>query len=234
MVRGLPYSIGIHVILLILVMFYGNAVQREPIRTPHSIRVQVVELPQPQTTVPKEIPIDPLPMPKPEVKKETIPDLPVKELPTPKEQPEKKPEEKPREKVTQPEAQVEESPPADIVDDTTAQDAEPMISGPSVQGTDVDFPFAWYLARVQGQIARNWNPKQLGFRSQSVVSCKVHFTINKNGTVSQITLTQPSGVGDFDREALRVVQSSRIPPLPSGFASSTLGVSMKFNLESGI
>lgn len=234
MVRGLPYSIGIHVILLILVMFYGNTVQRDPVRTPHSIRVKMVELPQTPTIVPDEIPMDPLPQPQPETPKETVPELPVKELPEAKEQPEEKPEVKPQDDVKQPASEVEETDPAEAVEESLETSAEPVVSGPSVQGTDVDFPFAWYLARVQGQIARNWNPKQLGFRNQSVVSCMVHFTINKNGQVSQITLTQPSGVGVFDREALRVVQSSRIPPLPPGFSSSTLGVSMKFNLESGV
>lgn len=226
----MPYSIVLHVLVLGLVILYGNFVQQVPIRTPRSIRVRMVQLPQLET-VPQEKPAEEIPKPVVQPKpQETVPDLPAKELPKPRPEPEKKPEPKPVQKQPDPvETPVTEEPAqtADAVQ-------EPAVGGPSVQGTDVDFPFAWYLARVQGQIARNWNPKQLGFRSSSVVSCVVHFTIHQNGRVSQVTLTRPSGVGVFDREALRVVQSSRIPPLPPGFSSSTLGVSMKFNLESGI
>lgn len=234
MSRGLPYSIIVHVLALALIVFYGNAVTRQEIKTPRSIRVRMVELPKTPDRQP-ENPVDTPPEAvTPPVQKETVVEAPPKELPKPKPEPEKKPEVK---KEPEP---VKKDPPKDnpVVPDQVPVDTgtqeTPVVSGPSVEGTDVDFPFAWYLARVQGQIARNWNPSQLGFRAQTVVSCVVHFTINKSGTVSQITLSQPSGVGVFDREALRVVQSSRIPPLPPGFASPTLGVSMKFNLESGI
>jgi protein TonB len=235
MSRGLPYSIIIHLLTLAAVVFLGNTVNRQEIRPPRSIRVHMVELPRAPQAKPEETPAETLPeVVEPPVPKETVVELPPKELPKAKPEPEKKPEVK-----KEPEPEVKEPPleqpkvEAEPLDDPGAAEA-PVAAGPSVEGTDVDFPFAWYLARVQGQIARNWNPRQLGFRENTVVSCVVHFTINKSGTVSQVTLTQPSGVSVFDREALRVVQSSRIPPLPPGFSSSTLGVSMKFNLESGI
>lgn len=234
MSRGLPYSIILHVLVLGLVLLYGNAVQRQEIRPPHSIRVRMVDLPKtPQTQLPAEQP-EPQPEARPPAGEEKIPELPPKEVPEKRSEPEKKPEVKQEREPAPQEKPVEK--PADRPE--TEQEAPgeqtPTVSGPAVAGTDVDFPFSWYLAQVQGQIARHWNPRQLGFRSRSMVSCVVHFTIHKNGTVSQITLTQPSGVGVFDREALRVVQSSRMPPLPPGFSASTLGVSMKFNLESGI
>ena len=237
MIRGLPYSILVHLVALALVIFYGNAVHRQVINPPRSIQVRMVQLPsQAQESPPEsreEVEPEVTP-PAPEVK-ETVTPRPAKEVPEAKPQPrpvQEEPEPRPETKTEQeqePEPATSQDPPAE-----QAQVETPVISGPAVAGTDVDFPFAWYLARVQGQIARNWQPKQLGFRSRTVVSCLVHFTINKNGSVSQVTLTRPSGVGVFDREALRVVQSSRIPPLPPGFASSSLGVSMEFNLESGI
>ena len=234
MSRGLPYSIIVHVLMLALVMFYGNTVSRQEIKTPHSIRVRMVQLPkvpaaQPDTqqeTLPEQVQ-QPVP-------KETVPELPPKEIPKAKPKPEKKPEVKKDPEPAKKDPPTEQPKLQETIPDDAGAEETPTVSGPSVEGTDVDFPFAWYLARVQGQIARNWNPSQLGFRSQSMVSCVVHFTINKGGVVSQITLSTSSGVGVFDREALRVVQSSRIPPLPPGFASPTLGVSMKFNLESGI
>jgi protein TonB len=234
MSRGMPYSIIIHILTLGLVLLYGNSVQRQEIRPPHSIRVRMVELPR-APEVKTETPVEtPAEQPKPAPPTETVVETPPKEVPEPRPEPEKKPEVKKEPEPVKQETPVEqparaEEPPAE---ETAAE--VPTVTGPAVQGTDVDFPFAWYLAQVQGQIARNWDPRQGNFRSRSVVFCVVHFTINKNGTVSRITITQSSGVGVFDREAQRAVQSSRMPPLPPGFASPTLGVSMKFNLESGI
>ncbi len=236
MIRGLPYSILVHVLVLALAIFYGNAVQRQVIKPPRSIKVRMVQLPtQARPVQQEEAPPQPVESTPPPVQ-EKAPELPPKALPEKKEQPKPKPvEKKPEPPREEPPVQEQPDPaPADLPDDDPATAETPLVSGPAVAGTDVDFPFAWYLARVQGQVARNWKPKQLGFRSRSVVSCLVHFTINKNGTVSQVTLTRPSGVGVFDREALRVVQGLRALPLPSGFSASSLGISMEFNLESGI
>lgn len=232
MSRGLPYSIIIHILTLGLVLLYGNMVQRQEIRPPHSIRVRMVELPRAPVAEPETPAENPPEQVQPPQPQETVPDVPPKEVPKPKPEPEKKPEVK--QEPAQAKQEEQQPPQQDSSPTETAAEAAPVVSGPAVQGTDVDFPFAWYLAQVQGQIARNWDPRQRNFRSNSVVFCVVHFTIQKNGTVSQITISQSSGVGVFDREALRAVQSSRMPPLPPGFASPTLGVSMKFNLESGI
>jgi len=40
-----------------------------------------------------------------------------------------------------------------------------------------------------------------------------------------------SGVGVYDREALRAIQTVRLPPLPPQYAAATLGVTFTFNLE---
>jgi TonB family protein len=102
-----------------------------------------------------------------------------------------------------------------------------------VGDTDTDFPFAWYLTRVEGLIARNWSPRQIGFGKRAVVSCAIHFSVARNGTVSQVTLVRNSGVGVFDRESLRAVQTTKLPPLPPQFTGSSLGITFVFNLEPG-
>jgi protein TonB len=237
MVRGLPYSILVHLMMLALVFFYGNAVHRKPINPPRSIKVRMVQLPAQPAPEPVAAEVEPDPTPPAPKVEEKAPELPPKAVPETKPEPEPKPvaKEPVKEKDPDPPRPREDTPPAEpSANQESAAEPTPVVSGPAVAGTDVDFPFAWYLSLVQGKIASNWHPKQLGFRSRTVVSCLVHFTINKNGSVSQVTLTRSSGVGVFDREALRVVQSSGIPPLPPGFTANSLGVSMEFNLESGI
>ena len=230
MSRGLPYSIVLHLLCLVLVFVFGDQVSRREFKPPRTIRVRTVQLPrttpkveQPPVELPRE---EPKPQPEPE------PVLPPKEVPDPVPEPKEpeKPKEEPKPKVTEPEPSPETT--ADETPDESPA-PEPVVTGPSVASTDVDFPFAWYLGRVQGQISRNWRPRQMGFRNDAVISCMVHFVIGRAGNVSQVTLTESSGIGVFDREALRVIQGSRFPQLPPRYTHSSLGISVLFNLESG-
>jgi TonB family protein len=107
------------------------------------------------------------------------------------------------------------------------------VGGSSVSGTDSDFPFAYYVQAVEGRIVANWHPRQLGFGDRAMVSCSVHFVIGRGGGVSQVRLVRNSGLGVFDREAVRAVQTSRLPPLPPQYRGGDLGVTFDFNLEPG-
>ncbi len=233
MTRGLPISMIVHALALGLVLMFGNVVQQKTYQAPQTIGVRLVELPKVQSQITEPIEdIKEIVPPKPKPK---IPDeLPPKELPKPKEEPKKDPpkkeltEEKPKEVI--PELTGDDS---EEIDETEDAPVVPLTTGTSVDGTDSDFPFAWYLSIMEGQIARNWNPKQMGFRSGSGIGCVVHFTIQQSGAVVQVTMERTSGVGVYDREALRAVQSTRLPQLPADFGASSLGVTMTFNLESG-
>lgn len=227
MLRGLPYSLAVHTVVLVLIFLFGNHVSRRPMEPPRSINVKMVHLPQTQPVEqPTPDPVIQAPPPK-----QVEPDLPPKQVPEPKPEVKKpKPEpEKPKVEPKQPDPEPETAP----EETETAEVTRPVSLGPSVQGTDSDFPFAWYLARVEGLIARNWNPRQLGFGKRALVSCAVHFQVAKSGAVSQVTLASSSGTGVYDREALRAVQTTRLPPLPPQYSGSQLGVTFIFNLEPG-
>lgn len=227
MTRGLPVSLAVHVLALVLVFVFGNQVARRPLEPPHAIQVKMVHLPQTRPVEPPaEQPTVQAPPPQ-----EVQPELPPKQLPEPK--PEvKKPE--PKAEQPKPEPKRPDPEPEAVPEEVDPGPATPQISlGPSVQGTDTDFPFAWYLQRVEGLIARNWNPRQLGFGKRALVSCSVHFRVAQGGQVSQVTLLSSSGTGVFDREALRAVQTTRLPPLPPQYSGSSLGVTFIFNLEPG-
>ncbi|MCK9995394.1 MAG: TonB family protein [Candidatus Krumholzibacteria bacterium] len=226
--RGLPVSILVHAIALVVVFMFGNYVARNPVRPARSIKVKMIHMPPPRI-VEKTVPEEPAVQPEP--RKEVKTELPPKELPKPKPVEKPKVEKKPQEKI-----EVEDPKPreqTETPEKTVEKVAKPVISGPSAANTDTDFPFAWYLSRVEGLIARNWDPKQIGFGKRAVVSCAVHFSIARNGTVTQVTLVRNSGVGVFDRESLRAVQTTKLPPLPPQFTGPSLGVTFIFNLEPG-
>ncbi len=226
--RGLPVSILVHAIALVVVFMFGNYVARNPVRPAHSIKVKMIHMPPPQE-IEAAVPDEPAVQPEPQ--KEVKPELPPKELPKSKPAEKPKVEKKPQEKI-----EVEDPKPREQTetrDKPVEKVAKPVVSGPSAANTDTDFPFAWYLSRVEGLIARNWNPRQIGFGKRAVVSCAVHFSIARNGTVTQVTLVRNSGVGVFDRESLRAVQTTKMPPLPPQFTGPSLGVTFIFNLEPG-
>lgn len=234
MSRGLPWSVLLHLIVLTLVVLHGNTVQRRVMEPPLLLRARLVSaavLDRPAAEI--------VAQPEPEAAPPVVEPVPLPPKEVPKAKPEqKKPEPKPKPK--EPVRKADPKPPTEQADRTETAAAteqgttQPTASGPSIQGTDTNFPFAWYLANVEGQIARNWRPRQLGFGERSRVSCAVHFVIARNGAVSQVTLVQGSNVGVYDREALRAVQSTRLPPLPPQYGGSNLGVTFIFNLEPGM
>lgn len=220
--RGLPLSLLVHLLGLVLIVMFGNEVARQPLQPPHAIRVKLVQMPRSRPAEQQ-----PEPVAEPAVREEKPADLPPKELPEPRQ------ETKPREQEPDPtpirrQEQEAEKP----VENTETRPADtPTVSSPSVTATDTDFPFSWYLSLVEGKIISNWRPRQLGFGRRAVVSCAVHFNIARNGSVTSVTLVRNSGVGVYDREALRAVQTSRLPPLPPDYRASNLGVTFVFNLE---
>jgi len=229
MKRGLPWSVLVHVLGLLAVFFWGNRVTRAVVQPPRAISVRMQFEPPPDPVVAEE----PVATP-PVLIEETPAELPPKEVPEePELRPEPEPEPEPEVRVEEPPAEEPSLDPADSEPAATAA-AALGVSGPSLQGsTDTDFPFTWYLNRVQGLIARNWRPRQLGFRDRSRVACAVHFVIARGGAVSQVTLSEGSGLGLYDREALRAVSTTRLPPLPPSYGGANLGVTFIFNLEPG-
>ena len=231
MTRGLPWSIIVHLTALGLLAVWGGHVPQPPLETQRILRVQLAPLPvvEPQVTQPapepEPTPVIPEAKPEPEpVVKDPI--LPPKEVP---EKVERKPEPEPEPTPVVP--QPVDDPPDDPPVDTAPV---PAASGPAVSGTDVDFPFAWYINLIEGTVARNWKPRQLGFREGSTRHCVVHFMVGRAGQISQVTLVRSSGVSLFDREALRAVKATRLSPLPAKFPHSALGVSYTFTLKSGV
>lgn len=224
--HGLSYSVLVHALGLMLVVMFGNHVARNPVQPSRSIKVKMVR--QPQATPPPTKPVtEPVQqVAQPEIK----PDLPPKELPKADPKPkevEKKPQ--PEIKVVEPEPEVVDKTP-EPVEQVVAQT---MMTTPTIGGTDEDFPFAWYISLIEGKVVNNWKPRQLGFGKRAIVSCAVHFRVARNGVVSQVTLVRNSGVGVFDRESLRAVQTTKLPPLPPQYKGTSLGITFIFNLEPG-
>ncbi len=87
------------------------------------------------------------------------------------------------------------------------------------------FPYQYYLDRVLAAIEQNW------FKPASPpgTRCRVRCRISRSGELKEAGLEESSGVGAFDRAALRAVYAAApFPPLPQGFGGSELILHLEF------
>jgi TonB family protein len=92
-----------------------------------------------------------------------------------------------------------------------------------------NFEFSYYLVAVRNKVSSNWNPPAGLTAAASAVRTVVFFRIERNGRIADLKIETPSSIAFFDQSALRaVLRSEPFPPLPRGFADSSLGVHFGF------
>jgi periplasmic protein TonB len=107
-------------------------------------------------------------------------------------------------------------------------DGSPL--GSSSFGTRVgldnpDFPYDAYLERMLSLIDAQWRQPPTDGRLETVI----HFRVEQDGRVSELTVARESGNNAFDLAALRAVRNaSPLPPLPRGYRRDALGVNLIF------
>ncbi len=232
MTRAFPVSLFFHFLALTLIIWFGSHVTRQVIPRQNTISVRLTSLPQPRPEVHEPEPVI----------EEAAPVVEPEPEPVVQEKPQDKPAvvpEKP-EPETVVEQKVEETKPAkpepapETVTEDPAQTTEPAVQ--PIVGTDVVVHprFKYYIDLLEQRIARNWHPKQLGFRRQSTRICQVHFHVEQNGLITRETIVRSSGVPLMDRESLKAVKTvGTLMPLPRGLADNALGVTYTFTLTAG-
>jgi TonB family protein len=164
----------------------------------------------------KEAPAAPAP-PKPVAKPQPTPDKP-KPKPTPS----------PPSAATQPSATAA-APSADVLrrrqGSPTGSATGTAAFGARVGFDNPNFKHSYYVDQMTAMLAAQWQRPALG----GEVTALVHFTIRKDGAVSDIRLVESSGYSSFDLAALRAVQQAApFPPLPQSYDQATLGVTVEF------
>lgn len=85
---------------------------------------------------------------------------------------------------------------------------------------DPDFTYSYYADLMLARIRERWQRPALGGEIQMVV----HFTVHKDGRISDLEILESSGYNSFDRAGLRAVQTATMPPLPKSYRRGELGV----------
>jgi protein TonB len=113
----------------------------------------------------------------------------------------------------------------------------PLNSGVNVQGQgggDFASRFGWYIEAVRRAVNQNWlqNTIDPGVRAARRAKTTVTFTINRDGSVKNIRISESSGNRSMDDSASRALLSiEHFPPLPADYSGRYVDVTFDFDLS---
>lgn len=99
-------------------------------------------------------------------------------------------------------------------------------------GGDFGSRFSWYVEAVQRRISGNWLQSTVDPSVSSAPRVVVVFTILRNGTVTNVQVTQSSNNYSVDSSATRAVkESSPLAALPAEYSGSNVNVEFWFDFH---
>jgi periplasmic protein TonB len=105
------------------------------------------------------------------------------------------------------------------------------FNGPSGNG-DFGSKFPWYVEAVQRRISGNWLQSTVDANVGWAPRVVVTFDILRDGTITNVQVTQSSNNYSVDSSAVRAVHdSSKLSQLPPGYAGSSVGVEFWFDYK---
>ncbi len=105
--------------------------------------------------------------------------------------------------------------------------APSATNGPiSVADSDFGSRFPWYVDGIKRKLQQNQNMQEVDPRTPKGSQALLVFTIHRDGSQSEVQLTQSSGSATLDRACMRAVQRvDTFGQLPGGYNQSTLKAS---------
>ena len=228
---SLLLSLALHVVMFATVLLAPLVFADEP-EPLEFVAVQIVPVQALGVSEPAAAPkISPTPAPSPSVA-ETEPEPEPKKPPT---ESVALPEPDRKARTTQPAAPVRSDPPpsqsGSSASDLGQRLGSPLGSslgtsplGATVGGLDnPDFVYSYYVDQMLAMISANWLRPSIGGQ----VEAAVHFRIHRDGSISDVRVSQSSGYNSFDLAGLRAVQQAApFPRLPQSYQHKSLGVNL--------
>jgi periplasmic protein TonB len=89
--------------------------------------------------------------------------------------------------------------------------------------------YGWYVDSITRRISQNWLQSLVDSRIHAAPRVYLSFDIERDGSIRNVELKQPSGIPSLDRSAQRAILASNpLPPLPSDYRGGTVNVSFYF------
>jgi TonB family protein len=234
--RGmLWWSVGGHVVLLVLVVLWASSVRTEAPQQFMTISLGGVTGPDSggqtqigaravQEVAPPEAPAPPVAPPAPTPPPVTLPTEAARPAP-PRPRPARAPDEAPARRPNAGREVVEGNARAETtVDRGVGFGLSSGGGGDGATTTDVaNFCCPEYLALLQTVIKRGWDQN-----AGASGSTTIRFTISRDGSIRAPEVEVSSGLYALDNNARRAVQTAQLPPLPNEFTNPTLTIHLRF------
>ncbi|MEW6042124.1 MAG: TonB family protein [Elusimicrobiota bacterium] len=215
--RMLTYSIASHLIFFFGILFYQQIIKNKTtVSKPYLFTMVNVSSPRPlrATRVTPSLDTKPVPV------KETKP-TPMQPI---------------EQKVIQRKADVKKEKASERPTPAPSQTKPaqyPMSSLVSQQEVTVDNPsfrYSYFQNAIIMAIGRNWNPPKELLLDDEEKEVIVFFTVNRDGSILDIELSESSWNNILDRMAIRAVELAKLPPLPNGFNDNFIKIKYHFKL----
>jgi len=233
MKRAFLVSVGFHLLMILLIVVPTLFLGRRLLR-PSAYQVRIVQLPPEAPAAPSAPPAPPriVPPPKPAPPKTKTPAKP-KTIPPPRHKAEAPPPLKSKPQPPPP-APKQEAPPQETPAPAQSAPSAPSPTPPALMvqpKIDVpEFDCASYCGVLEDKLEGQWSPPSIS--AQGPVQAVVVFTINRDGSVDNVSLEKSSGNFYFDQAAMRaVLLAAPLPPLPHTLTSSTIRVHAPFTWQ---
>jgi TonB family protein len=92
--------------------------------------------------------------------------------------------------------------------------------------------YAWYVAAMRNRISANWLLATVSSNILTAPRVYLTFEISRDGTITNVQITQSSGVPEVDRSALRAILASNpLPALPPDYSGGSVNVQFYFDFH---
>ncbi len=115
---------------------------------------------------------------------------------------------------------------------TTPSDGSSGVTVKGQGGADFASRYGWYIEGVKNRIYGNWQQWTIdaAARNSRSMHCAITFTINRDGSLRDVHLSESSGNSSYDNSALRAVLSSNpVTQLPGDYSGSYVVATLDFN-----
>jgi len=100
------------------------------------------------------------------------------------------------------------------------------------EGNSFGQRYGWYVASMRSRISANWLLATVSPNILTAPRTYLTFEIKRDGTVTDVQITQSSAIAEVDRSALRAILASNpLPPLPSDYSGGSVNVQFYFDFH---
>jgi TonB family protein len=99
-------------------------------------------------------------------------------------------------------------------------------------GGDFASRYGWYIEGVKNRIYGNWQQWTIdaAARNSRTMHCAITFTINRDGSLKDVRISESSGNASYDNSAFRAVLSSTpVTKLPGDYSGGYVTATLDFN-----